>query len=233
MSGPKVTVYRRADLWYGKYRYSLRLNLIEATCLRSYDSKQISATLAARRRWGRRMMDCPGLFSPAPGSWRWQKLEITADDEANIYAMRDVLVDLPQPYHKTIFGDWMYIYTNDPAVLDLIQSLGFLDPAKMERGEIEQHGTPGRIQLKNPKYQYRTYLKEVRLESGLEIRLRNWLVAQQDIKLSPSLRRWCEWDTRYLSGYYFFDHDSMGSTIMLSMLAPQVIRKTLLFEKAK
>lgn len=233
MSSSNVTLHRRPDLWYGKYRYSLRLKLVEASCLRSFEDKHIAKTLEARRRWGRRMMDSAGLFSPAPGSWRWQTLEITDQDEQNLYAMRDVLTDLSQPYHKTIYGDWMYIYTNDGAVLDRIQALPFLDPRTMERGEIEQHGTSGHVMLKNPQYQYRTYLREMRLEPGQELSFRNWIKSQQDIKLSPSLRRWCEWETRYLSGYYFFDHDSLGVVTMLNMIVPRAIRKTLPCEKAK
>lgn len=231
MSSSKII--RRADLWYGKYRFCLRLYLNEAHCLRSYDDKQIAKSLDMRRRWGRRMMDTQGLFSPAPGSWRWQELEITAEDEANLYAMRDVLVDQTQPYHKHIAGDWMYIYSNDPYLLDQIQDLRFLDPSKMERSEIVQQGTPGKIQLKNPKYQYRTYLRDIGLEPNQRKRLQDWLAAQQDIKLSPSLSRWCTWDVRYLESYYFFDHDSKTILSMLGMIMPEVVRKTLEFEKAK
>lgn len=233
MSLSNVVAYRRADLWYGKYRYSLRLKLTEANCLRSYDSKQIAKTLDMRRRWGRRMMDTQGIFAPAPGSWRWQELEITAEDEDNLYRMRDVLVDQTQPYHKHIVGDWMYIYTNDSAMLDQIQSLEFLDPAMMERREIEQQGTPGKIYLKNPQYQYRTYFRCVSIDHAYRKRLQDWLAAQQDIKLSPSLSRWCTWDVRYLESYYFFDHDSKTILSMLGMIMPEVVRKTLEFEKAK
>lgn len=228
-----VTVYTRPDLWYGKYAYSLRIRLPEAHCLRSLDPKKIAHTLESRRRWGRRMMDTQGLFAHSPGSWRWQELEITAEDEANVYAMRDFLVSETLPYHKTIFGDWVYIYANDPEILDRIEQLTFLDRSCMTRGEIHQHGTSGHVQLKDPKHLYRTYLRDQQIDINHAESLRSWLLSQQDLRLSPSLKRWLEWKSNWLAGYYFFDHDSLAVTTMLNMIIPGIIRKTLPTEKAK
>lgn len=227
-----VTEYTRSDLWYGKYSLSLRIRLPEAHCLRSLDTKKIAHTLESRRRWGRRMMDTQGLFAH-PGSWRWQELEITAEVEDNVYAMRDFMLSISRPYHKTIYGDWMYFYTNDPATLDQIEQLKFLDQSAMSRGKINCQGTPGYVRLKNPKYQYRTYLKTMQLEPNRAISLRTWLASQEDIQLSPSLKRWLAWESCWIEGYYFIDCDLSTVTTMLNMIVPGVTRKTLPIEKAK
>lgn len=227
-----VTVHTRSDLWYGKYNYSLRVRLPEAHCLRSLDPKKIAQTIESRRRWGRKMMDTRGLF-PNPGSWQWKEIEITQEIEDNVYAMRDFLANEPQPFYKTIFGDWMYIYASDPGVLDRVEQLDFLDRSTMARGEIQRQGTAGYVQLKDPKHLYRTYFRAVQIEPERAESLRNWFTSQQDIRLSPSLKRWVSWQSRWLADYYFIDHDSRTISTMLNMIVPGITRKTLPTEKAK
>jgi hypothetical protein len=52
-------------------------------------------------------------------------------------------------------------------------------------------------------------------------------MAQEQIRLSPSLRYWCENDGQWLYTYYFLDHASASTVDMLQIIAPNIIRCTL------
>lgn len=174
--------------------------------------------------------------SKQPGSWYWQSLEITERDEANLLDLLDFLQSTTVDYRKHISGDWMYFYSNDPGFIDSIEALPFLEHReRTQRSRIELQGTPGTVRLQDALYRYRSYLRGyMKLTDQQTSSVQKYLNQITDIRLSPSLAKWCA-DARksYIGDYFFIDHDDMGIITMLSIIVPNLIRRTKPIEAAK
>jgi len=73
----------------------------------------------------------------------------------------------------------------------------------------------------------RSYLRGRKLDASTATSVRKWLLAQESVKVSPSLRYWCENKGTWLYTYYFLDHNSVSTADMLHLIAPGIIRCTL------
>ena len=211
----------RTDPWYGKYYYCVRVYLPEALALKSTSHSGIDHRITTRREWGRK-------FTKNPGFWHteWNSVEITDQDVKNLHAMYDFLLDRRDQNKIMISMDWMYIYTNDHAMIDAVCDLDFLSkPVKIIRCELQ--GESGTICLKNPRHQYRSYLRYRKLSQSIAESLRNYLGNQESIRMSPSLKNWVtgsRWDI--VQDHLFFDHDDLSITSMLALISPGITRKT-------
>jgi hypothetical protein len=84
------------------------------------------------------------------------------------------------------------------------------------------------IRLRDSKYTQRTYLREQAVSAEQRQRLRDFFNNYQDsIRLCPSLNKWIVYATgRRIFGYYFVDHDDDGWLVLLNLLQPGLVRKT-------
>ena len=57
--------------------------------------------------------------------------------------------------------------------------------------------------------------------------LKNWLSAQQDIRIGPALIHWFEQRWIWSRDYYWIEHDNRNFTLMLEMLHAGSIGPTL------
>jgi hypothetical protein len=183
----------------------------------------IDRVIARRKEWGRRL-----ARSPNPGSWLWQELDITDRDIANLHTMCDFLSQDDRDRKIMISGNWIYVYSNDPDLLTDIASLDFLDTTKMLYTRVKLVGSPGTIVQKNPKYQKRSFLRSMVISPEQQQNLRNFLENQESARVSPALEYALGRDlmTRTMD-YFFVDHDDDSVLIMLSLIVPNIIRKTL------
>jgi len=84
------------------------------------------------------------------------------------------------------------------------------------------------VRLRRSDYSYRTYLRCHKWNANQIVNLRSFLQAQsQDVKVSPSMRHWFESQETRSQDYYFFDHVSRDLLLMLDLICPRLIRKTL------
>lgn len=125
----------------------------------------------------------------------------------------------------------LYVYTNDLDLFDRIERTGI--GRLIDTTQAQTAGRPGTLILKNPRYQYRTYLREIRLEPHVADSLQRFLKNQQSVRLSPSLQWWIDQGYYRALSYYFIDHDDPGVLTMLSMIDPRLIRKTVEITAAK
>ena len=125
----------------------------------------------------------------------------------------------------------LYVYTNDQNLIGRMERTGVGRLVETTQAQIA--GKPGTLILKNPRYRYRTYLRELRLEPHVADSVQNFLSNQQSVRLSPSLKWWIDQGYYRALSYYFIDHDDPGVLTMLSMIDPRLIRKTVPITAAK
>lgn len=214
-------IKQRTDRFYGKYDHCLRAYQTEFFCLRKLDHDAIDRVVRMRQEWGRNLRQ-----TSQPGSWSWVSMNISDDDIYNLHAMCDFLLTDTRERKLVISGSWFYIYTNDTSLIDDVSALPWLDPTKMEWTAVELIGQPGTIPRKTALHQYRTYLRSITVSSqqkkGLET-----LLESADVRSSPALKHWFKRDSWIKTwDYYFVDHDDNSWLLMLSLIAPGIIRKT-------
>jgi len=215
------TLVNRAKPWHGQWHLCGRFYLPECHALRRLDHDWIDRVIRTRRAWGQRPIMNYG------GSWRngWEPVRITEDNVMALHAMCDFLTTDTTPRKIMILDNHLYVYANDSAVYQRILDHG-LAPL-VELSEVRLIGTPDTVRLRRSDHALRSYFRSRKLDNSTAISVRKWLTAQQSLKMSPSLRYWCDNDGRWLFTYYFFDHDSGSLVDMLQIIAPGLIRCTL------
>ena len=83
------------------------------------------------------------------------------------------------------------------------------------------------IKLKDPRHRYRSYLKSVKLTDEEKTHLCNFFQNQQGhARISPALTKWITERWHRTQDYFFVDHDNESWLVMLSLIKPSMIRKT-------
>lgn len=187
------------------------------------DHDMIDRVIARRKEWGRRM-----VHSSQPGSWAWRELDITDQDIKNLHIMCDFLSQDARDHKIMISGNWIYVYANDISLLNDIAVLDFLDPKKMLYTQVKLIGSPGTIVQKNPRYQKRSFFRSTLVTPSQRQSLLNFLENQESVRISPALEYALSQDfmTRTMD-YFFVDHDDDSVLVMMSLIVPNIIRKTL------
>ena len=218
-----VTVQQvcRTDLWFQRYDHCVKFKINEAGSLRGLNHNQIDKIVSMRREWGRVRHG-----GRNHGSWRdqWQPLIITDQDVDNLHQLCDFFQTNQQDRKILISGDTMYVYTTDTSLIRDICNLKIIK--NITETQVLLHGTPGTVRLKNPKYQYRSYLRSIALKEPVADNVKNFLKVQEEIGLSPSLKHWITDRWKFILDYYFIDHNEHSTINMLRLIDPRLIRKT-------
>ena len=224
LSSLRTKTVKRTSLWYGKFDHCLMFHLDEASALRSLNHAHIDRILEIRAGWGRRM-----ITTNYGGSWRgdWVTLAITDQTRKNLHDMCDFFQQEKSEHKIMITGNYVHVYTNDLDLLQRISALSFLSLDNMTLCSLDTVGEPGTVYLKQARHQNRSYFRYIKQEPEQADHLRKFLAVQENIRISPSLKDWMKRDSGTLSEHFFIDHDDNGVLIMLALLNPRIIRKTL------
>jgi hypothetical protein len=214
-------IVNRSTPWYGHWHFCGRFYLTECHALRRLDHDCIDRVIRTRRTWGQRPMLNYG------GSWRngWEPVRITDQDVTALHSMCDFLLADPTPRKIRISDNHLYVYANDPVIYQRIVDAGMARCTELS--EVKLAGLPNTVHLRRSNHIMRSYFRSKKLETSTATSVRKWLIAQEAVRLSPSLRDWCENEGRWLFTYYFLDHDSTSTLDMLNLIAPDTIRCTL------
>lgn len=220
-----MKISRRTNLWFDQFDWSIKLYLPEAFVLRNLDHTRIDHIIERRREWART------IVRSQPGSWfgnQWKKIRITDTQGQDLHSFCEFLLDDARPRKMTITGDWIYIYTTDISLITDIKSLGFIDQSLVSVRCVQQVGEPNTVRVKHPRHIYRSYCRDMPLGAAQRENLGKWLAAQSGIRMSPSLETaLARTATKRIFSYYFIDHDEHGSLMMLDLIVPNLIRRTL------
>lgn len=221
-----VVVRRGSALYYDQYRYSVRSTLPECWVLRhGFVAADIVSRLRRRQQWRETMR----LRWIEDRTTLWDD-EITETMIDNLVAMGEFLSRVTVPYKLVVSGRCLRLYTNDPMLLSDLDRLPWLRSTKFAEKSVTQPKDV--LLLKNPRNQWRSYFREMRMESSQRQALKRFLDQQGEIRMCSSLTAWLNqpdgaYATRYTREYFFVDYDSQNWPTLLSLVCPRLIRRTL------
>ena len=166
----------------------------------------------------------------AQNRYGWRQTEISQE-------LTDRLQKLCYELHKVkdhikfvISYDTGYVYTNDQQIVQDIAKFKFI--RHIESKEIVKVAPTGTVQLKNPKWAYRTYFRSKTLDDKQRTSLVEFLNSRENVRLSPGLVYWVNEGNRphrsyWLQDYFFIDHNDSGDILFLNMIIPRITNRTL------
>lgn len=219
---PKIqleTVLRNGP-WFGDYRYSISFVVQEASGLRQMNHTKIDQYVYNVRQWDLTQFRPP--FRRGPGN------RMSDDCAATLHLMCDFFLAQTARKKIVIAGSMIYVYTNDVALIESICDLPWVVPSTTRVSTITLAGTAGAVTLKSPDHAWRTYFKTMYFTHAVGAAIRDFLQAQEGIRLSPALTKY--WSRQkppmFSLNYFFVDHDSASTMSMLGLIAPGLVRKT-------
>jgi len=211
-------------LFYDQYRYCIKFYIQEASVLVSLDHAQIDSRLTRRVEWRETLIQTRvQVFNVFPT--RSKKLEITQETRQHLHELCDVLLAFTDQFKLVVSEHHCWVYTNVVKVIQQLSDLQILKNKQFSEAIINR--PKNTILLKNSSYQYRSYLQSTNLTSADKTKICNFFNNQQDsIRLGPALTRWTGTKFNRTQDYFFIDHFGESWLIMLNLVHPGLIRKT-------
>jgi len=225
-------------LFYNRFEYAIGFHLDEVSCLRELDHGYIDSMIQRRIAWReiaqQRVVGTinSNLFGKQPYSMISRRhKEITEKTVSDLHGLADVLLTTFVDFKLVVSVSNAHVYTND---LTLIEQLGALSGVTQKDYSRAVVCRPrDTIRLKNPRHQFRSYIKRTKLTDEQKIYLKNFLANQPGVRTSPALTVWINGVFHRTEDYFFIDHADMSWLTMLSLVRPGLIRKTMQIIPAK
>jgi len=203
----------RDRLFFNRFQYAITFKLEEASALRGLTSHEtIDHNIDIRRIWR------------SLGSSR--NNVITEQTIKNLHTAYDHFVSAQEPFKFTVSSNQIWVYANCLKFLNSFVALPGVHLPRYTEAVIDR--PLNTIMLKNSMHSHRSYLKDLSVTAEQRQRLQNFFSNYPDsIRLSPSLNKWLIYNTgRRTFNYFFIDHDNDGWLVMLNLLHPGLVRKT-------
>jgi len=235
LTSPKFKPIAKDRLFYDRFEYCLGFFLDEISCLRVLDHAHIDDMIERRKQW-REIAQQRWVNGRQKNSTimsrRWGWKDITETTTANLHALAELLLTTQVDFKLVVSMNQGYVYTNDTALIDQLSSMPELTGKTYTQAQIVR--PKNTIQLRNPRYQFRTYLNMCKLTAEQRLNLEEFLITQSaHVRLSPALESWIETPFNRTQDYFFVDHDAESWGTMLSLVHPGIVKKTMHIIPAK
>lgn len=211
---PRMTKQSRDRLFYDVYEYGVSFSMVEASALRGLNPDRIDQVITMRRSF-RSII-----------TWSSEKkVSITDEHVLDLHTLCTFLLQATEPFRLVLSGDRAWVYANSWEFLKTVaRSPGVIKP-RYTRAVIDR--PIDTIVLKNPQHAQRIYFKEQAVSPAQKEQLIAFFNNHRDnVRLSPSLVKWLQWPTRRIYSYFFVDYDHSSWPLMISLVHPGLIRKT-------
>jgi len=216
-------------LFYSQFEYCVRFHLEEVSCLRTLDHAQIDSMIERRIAW--RSISQTMTNRPLITQLSNQSNKITETTVKNLHVLADLLLTTQTNFKLVVSAFTGYVYTNDRMLIDQVAKLPGVSYVEYTQAIV---GRPrDTIQLRDPKYQWRSYFKVGKLTTEQKTHLKNFLANQPGIRISPALKNWINYKFTRTQDYFFIDYNEPAWLTMLGLVLPGLIRKTLEIIPAK
>lgn len=202
----------RDRLYYKDYHYSAQFHLQNAPALRYLRHDVIDEYVEHRAQIG------------AYHSWN---RAVTDENAQQLHRVCDLFLGFREPYKKMVYHSHIYFYTN--CLEDIESVYKHPDVRYFQAAKADVCLPLDVVLLKEPKHKYRTYLKERWIPDDQTPVLRKFLLSRENLYgFTPLFKsRLSEWDRFYTMSHFFIDHDDPKDLLMLEMVVPGLIRKTM------
>ena len=211
---PRMTRVSRDRLFYDVYEYCVSFGMAEASALRGLNPDRIDRVIAMRRSF-RSII-----------TWSSEKkASITDEHVQDLHTLCTFLLQATESFKLVLSGERAWVYAKDWEFLKTVaQSSGVIRP-RYTRAVIDR--PVDTVILKNPKHAQRSYFREQAVSPGQREQLIAFFNNHRDnVRLSPSLTKWLQWPTRRIYSYFFVDYDHDSWPLMISLVHPGLIKKT-------
>lgn len=207
----------RDRLFFDQYQYRMQFYLRYAWCMRSFDHEDLDRRL--ENYYGRyRGNGSSGTNAPSLAD---------TQQHADLHNMCDLLRALPKSCKIMIQYDHVFLYTNELNTLEDMSQVEYIDRCLIGQAVVVY--PKDTVMLHNPVNQYRTFLKSRWWDPDTSARVKKFLLGRQDLFRIP--RAFCEKLERpgrlATRDHHFVDHDDPDLLLMLSLVCPGIINKTL------
>lgn len=219
-------------LYFDQFRYSLKLNVKDFSCLREMRNStktQTEVEFIVAKRFAKRLSYDRFWTYTDPDS---AILNVTEEQTTtkirldNLIDVLGVLWPIRNQVRVMFSGDWGYIYSNDKDLLIQINNLHYVQGYYIKEAVVSR--TKDTIELKSSAYRFRSYLAYKKYNEDKKVRILDYLENQPDIKISRGLHRWLKYATSDWSRrHYYFDHNDAKIELMLRLIFPDSIRITM------
>jgi hypothetical protein len=211
-----IKTCQRSGLYYDQYQYAGRFQLESASCLRGEPQHNVGLAF--------------DLMLERRAYW-------TTNPNPLIPGARSALVDLQtkllawtQPHKRVVSYDRVALYTNDLVGLEHVMNTAYINYPVISHAQVTLPQDV--ILLKNPTHKYRTYFKARMLQPAPAAAFVKFLKSRQDcFEYTPTLEYRLQHHRPGLLFYthynQFVDHDSLGESLMLSIVCSGIVRKTM------
>jgi hypothetical protein len=203
----------RSCLFFDQFGYSAMFHMRYAHLLRYQD---IVKAAEIRNQWHRNR------------SWGTHGANIDQITNTHISHAQDMqrhLANFGADNKQVIHSHSVYVYSNDPAALQRLVRAGddYILGAQFSQARLTR--PQGVVQLKESKYQYRTYFRERYQDTEP---LRKFLKNRTDCfgYTREFGRRLLDYKF-YVQRHHFVDHHSASDAVMLNMVCADIVRETL------
>jgi hypothetical protein len=199
--------------------------LDEVSCLRDLNHQHIDIIIARRRQW-REISLQRWTNTPVNNNVLSHKVrDISDDNVTNLHTLTDVLLRSRADFKLVTSVSQAWIYTNDLELFDQLDQLDFLMWCQYTQAKINR--PKNTISLRNPQHKHRSYFRSIKLTDLEKQQLCNFFNNQTEIRISSSLSKWMNDRWHRTQDYFFIDHNEESWLVMLSLIKPGLIRKTL------
>lgn len=214
-------------LYHDRFEYSVSAGLFEANCLRPWSRTENShESLDARIEYRSHLQHRIVNYA---GSWRGPNKNFTEIDRVALHSVLDWHLADKQPHKLIVSSHWIDIFVNDVDSLYDEEFYGFLNNPQIKQAKICLPRDV--VLLKNPQHTHRIFLRERRMSAEDSAKLRDFVANQRsEIRINPALEYWLPLNGRYLNGNNFIDCSNPGYEMLLQLLIPGIVRKTLRIE---
>ena len=211
---PRITRVSRDRLFYSIHEYCVSFRMVEASALRGLNLNRIDRVISMRRSFR------------AIITWSSEKQGYITDEHVQyLHTLCSFLSQATESFKLVVSGERAWVYAND---------LKFLKSVSQQPGVMRPQYTQAVIDrpidtivLKNPRHVQRSYLREQAVSPGQREQLIAFFNNHRDnVRLSPSLTKWLQWPTRRIYSYFFVDYDHNSWPLMISLVHPGLIKKT-------
>lgn len=208
-------------LFFDRWHYCIKIYLSEISAIRGLpDVETVDQNLVDREHWRQQVrLRWPGTKIIHGND------SITTEERENIKNFTKFLKSETRDFKIVISMSFAWIYTNDIGLIQDISNLPYIVTYRLSRAEVVK--PRGVIALKNSPHTHRSYFRSMKLDAEQREKLRNFLSSQRDIRMSSALTEWLESPWFRTQDYFFVDHVNETWTLMMSLVCPRIIRKTL------
>lgn len=205
----------RSCLFFDQFEYSAAFQMRYAHLVRCRSAQEIVTAAEIRNQWYRNRSWGVGANID----------QITSTHISHAQDMHYRLTNLGVDNKQIIHSHCVYVYANDPVALKRLVRAGddYVWGAQFQQAQITR--PQGVVQLKESKYQYRTYFRERYQDTEP---LRKFLKNRTDcFGYTREFGRRLNDYRFYVQRHHFVDHHSAADALMLNMVCANIVRETL------